>query len=102
MRFGGMGWGGHMSTEERKPARPAGPTLRRAIGLFADYWPLVSVLAVTIAAASLIGLVPPLLIRAIIDDAIPNHDGSKTNLLVAGMIVATLMGSFVGVGQSWL
>jgi ATP-binding cassette subfamily B protein len=101
MRFGGLG-GGHIPSDERKPSRPSGPTLRRAIGLFRGYWPLVSLLAVTIAAASLVGLAPPLLIRAIIDDAIPNHNGSQADLLVAGIIAATLAGSLVGVVQSWL
>jgi ATP-binding cassette subfamily B protein len=91
-----------MAADERKPSRATGPTLRRAIGLFTAYWPLVSLLAFAIATASLLGLVPPLLIRAIIDDAIPNRNGSQTDLLVAGIIVATLAGSLVGVVQSWL
>ena len=52
--------------------------------------------------ASLLGLVPPLLIRAIIDDAIPNRSGSQANLLILGIVAATLAGSLVGVGQSWL
>jgi ATP-binding cassette subfamily B protein len=104
MRFGGGGggWGAHMAADERKPSRPAGPTLKRAVGLFAAHWPLVSLLALAITAASLIGLIPPLLIRAIIDDAIKNHNGAQANLLVLGIIVATLGGSLVGVAQSWL
>ncbi|HSP54414.1 MAG TPA: ABC transporter ATP-binding protein, partial [Dehalococcoidia bacterium] len=104
MRYGGPvgGWGAHSSTDERKPSRPAGPTLRRAIGLFAAYWPLLALLAFTIAAASLLGLVPPLLIRSIIDDAIPNRNGGQADLMVGGIIAATLAGSLVGVGQSWL
>ncbi|MEO8456288.1 MAG: ABC transporter ATP-binding protein, partial [Chloroflexota bacterium] len=107
MRFGGMGggpgaWGGHGPPDDRKPARPAGPTLRRAIGLFKGYWPLVLGLTVTISTASLIGLVPPLLIRAIIDDAIPNGNGSQANWLVAGIIIATLASSLISVAQSWL
>jgi ATP-binding cassette subfamily B protein len=91
-----------MAADERRPTRPAGPTLRRSIGLFRDHWALVALLALAITAASLIGLIPPLLIRAIIDDAIPNHDGGLADLLVIGIIVATLGGSLVGVAQSWL
>ena len=103
MRFGGgLGWPGHISADGRKPSRPTGPTLRRTVGLFAAYWPLLALLVFTIAIASLLGLVPPLLIRAIIDDAIPNRSGSQANLLILGIVAATLAGSLVGVGQSWL
>ena len=90
MMRGGGGWMGHMSTEERKTTRPAGPTLRRSLGLFARYWPQIALLTVCIAAASLFGLIPPLLIRAIIDDAIPNHNGAQVDLLVCAMIYGEL------------
>jgi len=103
LRFGGgLGWPGQISADGRKPSRPTGPTLRRTVGLFAAYWPLLALLVFAIAMASLLGLVPPLLIRAIIDDAIPNRSGSQANLLILGIVAATLAGSLVGVGQSWL
>src|SRR5207245_2966897 len=101
MRFGGggAGWPGHVSSDGRKPSRPTGPTLRRAISLFASYWPLIALLALAITMAGLLGLAPPLLIRAIIDDAIPNRNGSQADLLVAAIIIATLAGCLVRIGQ---
>ena len=100
---GGGGWAGaHAGGDGKRPTRPTGPTLRRALGLFLAHWPQLVVLALAITAASLIGLVPPLLIREIIDGAIPNNNGGQIDLLTIGIIVATLAGSLAGVAQSWL
>ena len=100
---GGAGWAGaHAGGDGKRPTQPTGPTLRRAIGLFAAYWPRVLLLTLAITASSLIGLIPPLLIREIIDSAIKNKNVAQINLLTIGIVVATLAGSFVGVAQSWL
>jgi ATP-binding cassette subfamily B protein len=55
-----------------------------------------------IVVTSLLGLVPPLLIREIIDRAIPQGNGSLLNGLVAGMIALPLVGGLIGVWQNYL
>jgi ATP-binding cassette, subfamily B, bacterial len=55
-----------------------------------------------ILATSVLGLVPPLLIREIIDRAIPAHDRHLLELLVMGMIAAPLVAGLIGVGQNYL
>jgi ATP-binding cassette subfamily B protein len=55
-----------------------------------------------IVTSAVLGLIPPLLIREIIDHAIPHHDGRQLNLLIAGMIGAPVLASLVGVWQSYL
>jgi ATP-binding cassette subfamily B protein len=55
-----------------------------------------------IATASLVGLVPPLIIRRIIDHSIPDNDGSELNLLIAVMAAVIVLGALNGVLQSWL
>jgi ATP-binding cassette subfamily B protein len=103
-----MGGGGgpmavmHAGGDGKRPTRPTGPTLRRALGLFLAHWPSLILLTLAITAASLLGLVPPLLIREIINGAIPNKNGSEIDLLALGIIGATLTGSLAGVVQSWL
>ncbi len=88
--------------ETQRLSGPAGPVFRRSLRFFAPYWALISFLIITILLASLLGLIPPLLIRSILDDAVPHGDGSKVNLLVLGIILASLGGSLLGVGQSLL
>jgi ATP-binding cassette subfamily B protein len=55
-----------------------------------------------IATASLVGLVPPLLIRRIIDHSIPEDNGAELNQLIAVMAAVIIVGALNGVLQSWL
>ncbi|MCO5176567.1 MAG: ABC transporter ATP-binding protein/permease [Thermomicrobiales bacterium] len=76
--------------------------LRRVIGIFRPYRAQVGAIMLAILVSSGIGLANPLLLRRIIDDAIPNGDMSLLNILVALMILAPILGGLVGVGQSYL
>ncbi|HEY7467542.1 MAG TPA: ABC transporter transmembrane domain-containing protein, partial [Dehalococcoidia bacterium] len=93
---------GRNETERAKPQRPAWPTFRRAVALLWPHRWLMTAFLGAITTASLVGLVPPLLIRRIIDHAIPSDDGSELNLLIAVMAAAIVLGSLNGVLQSWL
>ena len=88
--------------EGRRPQRPAWPTFRRAVALLAPHKLLLAGFLSALAIASLVGLVPPLLIRQIIDRAIPNDDGSELNLLAAAMAAVIVLGALNTVLQSWL
>ncbi|MBZ5638745.1 MAG: ABC transporter ATP-binding protein/permease [Acidobacteriia bacterium] len=55
-----------------------------------------------ILASSILGLIPPLLIREVIDRAIPERDGALLNWLIAGMIAAPLVSGLIGVWQNYL
>lgn len=55
-----------------------------------------------ILVASLLGLIPPLLYRDLIDYAIPQKDFVRLNLLALGMIGIPLLDGLIGVGQRWL
>jgi ATP-binding cassette subfamily B protein len=94
--------GGERRASRGRPQQPVWPTLRRAGSLF---WPQRGLLAgffLTIAAASLIGLVPPLVIRRIIDHSIAVGDKSELNLLVLIMLASVLIGGLTGVLQTYL
>jgi ATP-binding cassette subfamily B protein len=55
-----------------------------------------------IAVNAALGLVPPLLIRDLIDRALPDRNGIQLNWLVAGMIAAPLLAGLIGVWQNYL
>ncbi len=61
---------------------------------------LVGVL-VTILIISGMGVVPPILIRLLVDEAIPRADLGQLSLLGVGMILVPLLSAIVGVAQRW-
>jgi ATP-binding cassette subfamily B protein len=55
-----------------------------------------------ILATSLLGLVPPLLVRDVIDHAIPNQDTGQLTRLIGLMLAAPAVSGLIGVLQTWL
>jgi ATP-binding cassette subfamily B protein len=56
---------------------------------------------VTILVISGLGVVPPILMGLLIDEAIPNGDIQQLTLLGLGMIAVPLVSALVGVAQRW-
>jgi ATP-binding cassette subfamily B protein len=77
-------------------------TLRRTVGFFVPYRRKVAVVFVAILATSLLGLVNPLILKLLIDDAIPSLDFGKLNLYVGLMVGIPIVSGLIGVGQSYL
>ena len=88
--------------EAPKGVRPTrGDFARIARYLLPAWRPSVLILG-CILVTSLLGLIPPLLIREIIDRAIPRHDGALLNWLIAGMVGAPLISGLIGVWMNYL
>jgi ATP-binding cassette subfamily B protein len=85
-----------------RPQRPAWPTLRRALALLWPHRLILAAYLVAIAVTSLVGLGPPLLVRRVIDEAIPAGDGAQINRLILLMVVLVALGALVGVLRSYL
>lgn len=64
-------------------------------------WLLVGVLA-TILVVSVLSVIPPLLIRELVDRAIPEADLGRLTLLGAGMVIVPLVNVSVGALQRWM
>jgi ATP-binding cassette subfamily B protein len=84
------------------PRERRGKTLRRIVAFFQPYKGQVAVVLVAILFTSLIGLVNPILLKLLIDIAIPERDWGLLNLFVGLMIVLPIVSGLVGVGQSYL
>ena len=97
--FGGFWWHGR---REDKPTRITRVMLLRIAAYFRPYWVQGLLTLITVAAISIIGLAPPLLIRAIIDVALPNGDTSLLAALVVAMVAAPTFGGLLGVLQTYL
>ena len=75
--------------------------LARLGALFArQRWRLVVLLGLIVAVAT-IGMGQPFLLRAVIDDALPNRDQRLLVAAVAGMIGIATLTAFGGVLQTW-
>ena len=61
---------------------------------------LIGILA-TILIISGLGVVPPILIRQLLDEAIPNKDLGQLTVLGLGMVLVPLISALVGVAQRW-
>src|SRR5215831_3689115 len=88
--------------EAPKDVRLRRGDMRRIWGYLLPSWKPSVLILFCIVASALLGLVPPLLIRDLIDRAIPTHDGRLLDLLIAGMIGAPVLAGLLGVWQSYL
>ncbi len=76
--------------------------LRRVASLFRPYLVrLATVMALILVSAGL-GIVSPFLLRAVLDDALPERDGALLNALVGGMIAIAVATGVLGVAQTLL
>jgi ATP-binding cassette subfamily B protein len=66
------------------------------------YWKQEVTVLACIVVGSVIGLMPPLFAKWIIDVAIPKHDMGLVGFNVAGMVVSAVTGGVIGVYQGYL
>jgi ATP-binding cassette subfamily B protein len=76
-----------------------GAVVRRVLGYARPYKGQVALVLVTIVVISLFSLLPPLLMRSLIDTAIPSGDLRMVTLLGLGMVAVPLINGVVGVIQ---
>ncbi len=100
MGFHGGGWWAFLSHDEEQD-RPlvTRELLLRVWGFARPYLRHVLLLLVTILLTTGITLISPLLMRSLIDDAIPNGDRRLLNLLAVGLITVPVVNGLVGVWQ---
>ena len=99
--MGRMMSGGGQDTVPLSPEKRA-QTVRRVLGFFRPYRLAVSAVLVTIVITSLLGLVNPLLLKQLIDVAIPEQNFQLLILFVGLMIIVPIISGLIGVGQSYL
>jgi ATP-binding cassette subfamily B protein len=105
----GMGVGGgsprweggtNQSLQGRGKASLKEVSLRRIYGLFQGYrWQLTAILVLALAAA-LLGLIPPLVMKEIIDTAIPQGNKKILAEMVGLMVLLPLFSGLLGVWQN--
>ena len=99
---GGGPFGGASQDFEPVPKERRGRTVRRIVAFFRPYRGQVTIVLVAILATSFIGLINPILLKLLIDVAIPELDWGLLNLFVGLMIALPIVSGLIGVGQAYL
>ena len=98
---GGM-FGGAVPDFEPVPKERRGQTVRRILVFFKPYRPQIAVVLAAILVTSFLGLINPILLKLLIDVAIPQRDLVLLNVFVVLMIALPIVSGLIGVGQSYL
>jgi len=99
----GGGWRSFMEQDESKSQPPVSRALLgRVLAYSRPYWRSLTLMMAAIGAIALIGLVPPLLYRDLIDNVLPNRDFTRLHWLALGMIGIPVLSGLISVGQRYL
>ena len=97
-----MRLGGPVPSDTPKRSRAEDArTLRRVVRIFRPYRTHVWFVLIAIVASSFIGLANPILLKLIIDRAIPRGDMTLLSIYVGLMILAPIVAGLIGVGQTY-
>ena len=106
MRAGGIGGPGFgpmgRMPEETPRRRIPRNTLRRVVGLYADYKLSLAIVALLVLVTAALGVVTPLLIQRVIDDALPQQNMGLLIWLIIGMVAAAGIAGVLNLIQSRL
>jgi len=98
----GSGWWSYVKyDEEQDRPKVDRALLRRVLAYAGPYRGRLALVLSTILVISLLSLAPPLLMRALIDTAIPRGDMGLVTLLGLGMVGVPLINGVIGVVQRW-
>jgi ATP-binding cassette, subfamily B, bacterial len=75
--------------------------LRRVWSFARPYRPMLFAFLVTIVLEAFVGILPPLLIRRIIDTAIPQRDDSMVTALAVLMVAIAIGDALLSLGERW-
>jgi ATP-binding cassette, subfamily B, bacterial len=99
----GGGWWTYLYHDEKeKPPEIGWPLIRRVATYGRPYARGIAVMLVIIVVTTLLSLIPPLLIRALIDQVIPQQNYQGLFMLSLGMIAIPVITGMLGVWQRYL
>jgi ATP-binding cassette subfamily B protein len=102
MGYRGGNWWSFIRYDEEQDRPDVNRVLLRRVADYArPYWQGVVIILATILCISLLSLIPPLLIRDLLDRALPERDFTQLNLLALGMIAVPLINGLLGVVQRY-
>ncbi len=101
MFSGGWGWSYVRFDETGDQPKLDRALLSRVLRYGAPYKAKMAIILATILAISVLALAPPLIMRSLIDDAIPDRDLRLVTFLGIAMVAIPLVSGVLGVLQRW-
>jgi ATP-binding cassette subfamily B protein len=102
MRFGGA-MDSYTANGGKPPkAKLKDVSLKRILWLFRDYWGQLAIIILLALLAAVIGLIPPLIMREIIDKAIPKGNARQLVEMVLLLTLLPVVSGVLGVWQNHL
>jgi len=98
MGFHGMGWWSFISAEEERP-HVSRALIQRVLRYARPYAGQIAIMLALISAGAALTLVTPLILRDLIDRAIPDSDVPRLIWLAAGLLVIPVTGGLLNVWQ---
>jgi ATP-binding cassette, subfamily B, bacterial len=98
----GSGMAAYLEEQKKRGRTTDARTVRRVAAAFKPYIPQVILVLIAILITTVLGLVNPLLIQRIFDDAIGKRNAPLLIFYVIIMIVTPIVSGFIGVGQTYL
>src|SRR5690606_16143202 len=96
---GGMGWRHFVDSDEQKGGKISRALILRVLAYGKSYAGRTVLLLVTILVTTALGLLTPQIFRDLIDNAIPNKDAARLNLLALGLIAIPVVSGAIRVMQ---
>jgi ATP-binding cassette subfamily B protein len=97
------GWWSYIRYDEQQDKPAISMALLRRVWSYArPYRGRILVMLATIFGSTFLSLIPPLLFRDLIDNALPNHDPTRLNWLALGMVAVPVVSGGLGVIQRWI
>ncbi len=100
--MGGTGMATYWEEQKKRGRKTDARTVRRVIEAFKPYRFTVILVVIAILLTTVLGLVNPLMIQRIFDDAIGKRDFTKLVIYVGIMIVTPVITGMIGVWQTYL
>ena len=96
------GWWRYIQYDEQDNPKISTELLKRVAEYARPYKWLLALLLLAIFFSALIGLIPPLLYRAIVDDALAQNNLQLLVILSLGLVIVPLVDGLIGMGQRYL
>src|SRR5580693_8106083 len=97
---GRLMWSSMFNPERPQVRKPV--NWARVGAFFLPYWRAVLLTLACIVAGAVLGLLPPLFTKALIDDAIPAASMQTVFIYVGGMVISALLAGLLGIYQGYL
>ena len=103
MAMHGGGWRSYISYDKEQGKPEISWLLLKRVGVYVrPYWAKAALLIALIVVTSLLNLLSPLIFRDLIDNALPNKDVDRLNLLALGLFGLPVLTGLIQVAQGYL